>query len=153
MNKHNKLFERESIATISFLFNNAHETDDFIIAGTRGWFYEDDVGNLPNKADFDKLVAREELRMRVSLKEAEKLKQLSPEKEIVVFMHFPPVWAGKPADGIINALHESGIKRVFFGHIHGNYTLPPSLEYEGINMSLISADYLDFVPKIIKIGE
>ena len=152
MSKHQKLFDSENIKTISFLFNNAHETEEFIIAGTRGWFYDEDSGNMPNKADFDKLVARENQRMRVSLAEANKLKELSPEKEIVVFMHFPPFWAGKASSGIIEALHEYGIKRVYFGHIHGNYTLPPSFDYEGINMNIISADHLDFYPKIIKKG-
>ena len=41
MKKHYEHFERHNITTISFLFNNAHETDDFIIAGTRGWFYDE----------------------------------------------------------------------------------------------------------------
>ena len=31
------LFEKHGIKTISFLFNNAHETEEYIIAGTRGW--------------------------------------------------------------------------------------------------------------------
>ena len=150
MSKHKKLFEAENITTISFLFNNAHESDEYIISGTRGWFYDEDLGNTPNNADFDKLVAREEQRLKVSLSEARAIKESSPEKEIVVFMHFPPVWAGKVSDGIMDLLHENGIKKVYFGHIHGNYTVPPSFEYEGIEMSLISADYLDFYPKIIK---
>ena len=40
MKKHSELFEKHGISTISFLFNNAHETEDYIIAGTRGWYHD-----------------------------------------------------------------------------------------------------------------
>lgn len=147
MKKHREHFEKHGITTISFLFNNAHEVEDFIVAGTRGWFYDEKASaNLPNKTDFDKLTAREELRLEASLKEASLLREVSG-KEIVVFMHFPPVWSGEVCEGLIEILKKYGIKRVFFGHIHGNYTVQPSFEYEGITFSLISADYLGFIPK------
>ena len=148
MKKHYDFFEKHGLNTISFLFNNAHETDDFIIAGTRGWFFEEKSANLPNKTDFNKLTAREEMRLEASLKEAKKLSESSG-KEILVFMHFPPVYSTEICDGLISILKEYGIKRVFYGHIHGNYTLPSKFEYEGIEMSIISADYLSFVPKNI----
>ncbi len=148
MKKHYDFFEKHGLNTISFLFNNAHETDDFIIAGTRGWFFEEKSANLPNKTDFNKLTAREEMRLEASLKEAKKLAESSG-KEILVFMHFPPVYSTEICDGLISILKEYGIKRVFYGHIHGNYTLPSKFEYEGIEMSIISADYLSFVPKNI----
>ena len=61
-------------------------------------------------------------------------------------MHFPPFWNGKASDGLISLLKEYGIKRVYFGHIHGNYTVPQHFSYEGIEMHIISADYLKFVP-------
>ena len=147
MKKHREHFEKHGITTISFLFNNAHEVEDFIVAGTRGWFYDEKASaNLPNKTDFDKLTAREELRLEASLKAASLLRDTSG-KEIVVFMHFPPVWSGEVCEGLIEILKKYGIKRVFFGHIHGNYTVQPSFEYEGITFSLISADYLGFIPK------
>ena len=150
MKKHTALFERENIKTISFLFNNAHETEDFIIAGTRGWYYDEDAKNAPSGTDFIKLTNREALRLKTSIIEAKKLKEQSPEKEIIVFMHFPPFFQGKESEGLIEILLEHGIKRVYFGHIHGNYTLPPSFEYKGITMTLISADYIEFIPKIIR---
>jgi predicted phosphohydrolase len=73
-----------------------------------------------------------------------------PEKEIIVFMHFPPYWNGKESEGLIKILKEHSIKKVYYGHIHGNYTVPPSFTYEDIEMSIVSADYLKFVPKIVK---
>ena len=149
MRKHEALFLREGITTIDFLFNNAHECEDFIIAGTRGWYHDEDAKNAPDNADFHKLVNREQLRLSASLKAAKELKERSPEREIVVFMHFPPYWSGKASEGLIALLHEYGVKRVYFGHIHGNYTVPSEIEYEGIKMYLVSADYLAFVPKIV----
>ena len=35
-------------------------------------------------------------------------------------------------------------------NIHGNYTVAPSFTYDGIEMNIVSADYLEFTPKIVK---
>ncbi len=150
MKKHSAFFEELGIGSVSFLFNNAHETEGFIIAGTRGWYNDEDAQNAPDNADFEKLTNREALRLRASLTEAKKLKELSPEKEIIAFMHFPPFWNGKASDSLIEILKEFEVKRVYYGHIHGNYTVEPSFVYDGIEMSIISADYLKFIPKIVK---
>lgn len=145
MKKHKEHFERNGITSIEFLFNNAHETEDFIIAGTRGWFFDEKNAKLPNKADFAKLTAREELRLETSLKEACRLSEASG-KQIVVFMHFPPVYGDEICDGLIEILKKYNVSRLYYGHIHGNYTLPPSFVYEGITMNIVSADYLSFIP-------
>ena len=150
MRKHEAFFEKHGIASISFLFNNAHETDEYIIAGTRGWYNDEDAANAPDNADFVKLTNRENLRLKASLDAAKKLQEAAPEKEIIVFMHFPPFWNGKASGGLIELLKSYGIKRLYFGHIHGNYTVDPSFIYEGIEMNIISADYIKFVPKLVK---
>lgn len=149
MKKHADFFEKNSIKTISFLFNNAHETEKLIICGTRGWYHDEDAQNAANKADFEKLVNREYLRLKTSLNQGVLLKQASPKKEIAVFMHFPPFWNGKESENIISLLQEYGIRRVFYGHIHGNYTVEPAIVHKGIQMNIISADYLQFTPKHI----
>ena len=149
MKKHAALFEVHGIDSISFLYNNAHELDEFIIAGTRGWYHDDDCKNMPESADFEKLTKREALRLRTSLTLAKKMQESSG-KEIIVFTHFPPYWNGKESESLMDVLSEFGIKRLYFGHIHGNYTLPSTIVHRGIEMSLVSADYLGFVPKIIK---
>ena len=149
MKKHSEHFEKNDISSISFLFNNAHQTEDFIIAGTRGWFFDEKASaNLPNKTDFAKLTAREELRLETSLKEAKKIQDENG-KEIIVFMHFPPVWNGEVCEGLIQILKKYEIKRVYYGHIHGNYTVLPKNVFEEIEFNIISADYLGFVPKCI----
>lgn len=149
MKKHAELFAREEINTVSFLFNNAHEAGDFIIAGTRGWYHDEDLKWGGTNADFDKLTRREGQRLKTSLDAALALSQRTG-KEIRVFTHFPPFWSGKASEGMIELLSKYEIKQLYFGHIHGNYTVPSSFEYEGIKMDIISADYLNFIPKIIK---
>ena len=149
MKKHREFFEKNGIDTISFLFNNAYETDEFIIAGTRGWYHDEDASNAPNNTDFEKLTKRETQRLKISLEAAVALKKSSPEKEILVFMHFPPFWSGKESESIVNLLLEYDIKRVFYGHIHGNYDVLPKFLHRDIEMTIISADYLNFIPKKI----
>ena len=147
MRKHNQAFEKWGIKTISFLFNNAYEADDYVIAGTRGWYNDEDAANAPDNADFEKLSNREALRLEMSLKCAEEIKARSPEKEIVVFMHFPPFWNGKASDNLIAISKQHNIKKIYYGHIHGNYSIPSTFEYDGINMEIVSADYLKFIPR------
>lgn len=149
MKKHREFFEKNSISTLSFLYNNAYETDNYIIAGTRGWYHDEDASNVPDNTDFEKLTNRETLRLKASLNEAVKIKESSTDKEILVFMHFPPFWNGTESESIIRMLKEYEITRVYYGHIHGNYTVAPSFTHEGIEMNIISADYLGFIPKII----
>ena len=150
MKKHSEFFEKTGINSISFLFNNAHETDEFIIAGTRGWYYDEDAANLPNKTDFEKLTRREAQRLKASLDEAKRLKEASPEKEILVFMHFPPYWNMRESESIMALLTEYGIERVYFGHIHGNYNIEPRMHYKNIELNIVSADFIEFIPKIIR---
>ena len=148
MRKLDVLLSEEHIDSISFLFNNAIEVEDIIVAGSRGWFAEDGVGSLQNEVDFDKITNREIGRLRISLEDA-KRKQEGTGKEIIVFMHFPIVWAEKANEPFVDLLLEYGIRRVFFGHIHSVYNVPPVIEYKEIRFELISADYLSFIPKFI----
>lgn len=146
--KMQKLFDENDITTIKFLYNNAYETEDFILAGTRGWYVEERLQNTVGDADYNKIVARECGRLRLSLNSALKLKEASPEKEILVYFHFPPVFGDYICREIVEVLHEYNVKRCYFGHIHSQYNLPSSVEFEGIRMTLISADFLDFIPMI-----
>jgi predicted phosphohydrolase len=44
-------------------------------------------------------------------------------------------------------LHAFGIGKCYFGHIHGMYAVPAKTVLEEIEFHMISADYLDFIPK------
>jgi predicted phosphohydrolase len=67
--------------------------------------------------------------------------------EPVVFLHFPPVFGDFVCRPLVDVMKSHGVSRCYYGHIHGKYAIPQSVEYEGIKMILISADYLDFVPQ------
>ncbi len=153
MRKLNAFKEKNALSEISFLYNNAFIAEDFIVAGTRGWFYDPACDNIPSETDFKKIVARETVRLRLSLCEAMKLKVSNPEKEILVFLHFPVIWAGKTADDILAVLREYDVRRCFYGHVHGSYDTEGDFEAEGIRFSVTSADFLHFTPKIIHKAE
>ena len=101
--------------------------------------------NTELDVDYNKIINREVIRLRMSLEAAKKLQEGSG-KEILVFFHFPPVWGDYVCEDIISLLKEYGIEHCFFGHIHGVYAQPGSFVWEGIHFRMISADYLKFLP-------
>ncbi len=134
-----RFFDENGIGNIELLQNNSIGRDGFVISGTRGWYNDPDTA--PAETDYRKLVLREALRLKMSLDAG---KDLAGER--IVFLHFPPCYQDFVCREIIDVLHEYGIERCFFGHIHGNYRVPQSYEFEGIRFCLTSADYLNFVP-------
>ena len=142
--------EENGFDTVSFLYNNAFVIESTIVCGTRGWFYDPSCDNMPEGTDFAKIMAREAIRLKMSLDEAVLLQKSNPEKEIIVFLHFPVVWGGKTSDELFSLIKSYGIRRVYFGHIHGSYDMPSDFEEDGVHFTLISADFLNFIPKIVQ---
>lgn len=134
-------FTENGFTTLKLLFNNAYETENTVICGCRGWYV--DEKSSPENADYDKIVAREAGRLKLSLKYAEKFDST---KKRIVFFHFPPVFGDFICNELIEVLHEYGVTECYYGHIHGRYDIPPVTEYEGITFGIVSADYLDFKP-------
>lgn len=141
MHRHLELL---GITGIDFLYNNAFRVENVIVCGTRGWFVEEGKQNSVSPVDYGKLVAREAIRLELCITEAEKLR--TAREEILVYLHFPPVFGSFVCREFVDVLLAHGIRRCFCGHIHGSYLLEPVTEFEGIRFSLISADYLDFTP-------
>lgn len=140
MNKMNSFLSENEFESIKILHNNSYKIGDFAIAGTRGWFYDDTC-----EAD-KKVILREAGRLQTSINEAKKLGG-----EVIVFLHYPPISATQKCDEILNVILGNDIKRCFFGHLHG--FVPPEntfIEYEGVKFTLVSADKLNFCPKIIE---
>lgn len=149
LTKMKRFFEENNISTIDILHNNAIETENYILAGSRGWFVDKSVQPVKAlTADYEKILNREKIHLRMSLEEAKKM-QSSSGKEILVFFHFPPIWNGFECIEIIDVLKEYNIERVFFGHIHGSYNVSSSFEYNGIKFKMVSADFVDFIPQIV----
>ena len=145
VSKMRKFFEENEIKSIDFLYNNAYLLEDFILCGTRGWFVEENQQHTVGTTDYLRIVNREAIRLRLSLEEAKKL-QGDTELSITVFLHFPPVWNGFVCREIVDLLHEYGVKSCYFGHIHGAFYAQRTQEFEGIEMTLCAADYLNFAP-------
>ena len=147
LKKLNEMLDTFKYDTVNFLYNNAYIADGYIVSGSRGWYFDENNRNAPENADFEKIVAREVVRLELSLAEAERLRQENaPEAEILTFLHFPPVYGGFECEPITNVLKKHGVKRCYFGHIHGMYDAPRSFEHDGITYFLTSADYLEFTP-------
>ncbi len=146
--KMQKFFCENCINTIDILNNNAIEIENYILAGSRGWFTDRSMQTASQEVDYAKIINREVIRLRMSLDAAKKLRDVS-KKELLVFLHFPPIWGDFRCEEIIALLQEYEIVRCYFGHIHSCYNVPSSFEEKGIRFQLISADYLDFVPQIL----
>lgn len=138
-----EFFEKAGITNISLLHNNAYIVDDKLICGSRGWFY--DPKSSPDGADPEKIANREVIRTELSIKAA---MSLDPEGkyEKIAFFHFPPVCKEFTSQGIVELLHKYGINRCYYGHLHNAYDMPRSFEHEEIEMTIVSADYLNFIP-------
>ena len=149
VSKLEKFFAEHKINSIKILNNNALEVENYIIAGSRGWFTDKSIQDSTDlEVDYDKIINRECIRLKMSLDSAKKIKE-DTNKEILVFFHFPPIWSDFCCERIIDLLREYDIKRCFFGHIHGNYSVSDSFLYDNIRFQMISADFLDFIPRII----
>ena len=145
MAKMTAFFSENEITTITPLYNSALVCEDKIICGTRGWINEFGV-----KAEDERIIKREAQRLELSLKEGQKLKELHPECETLVFMHYPPVFGSFINYDIIDLLYRFGIERVYYGHLHNVKPEQLDNEYIGIKLFLTSCDFLGFKP--LKIG-
>ena len=141
ISKMNNFFKENNLNSISILQNNAYETEEFAICGTRGWVNESNL-----EVDDKKILKREAIRLELSILQAQKLK-----KPIKCFLHYPPVYKNAVNKEILDVLIKYNIDNCYYGHIHGGgkkYAIEGN--YNKINLKLISADYLNFKPELIK---
>ena len=139
MSKMTKFLDENGFDKIKIVHNNSYQVEDFVIAGTRGWFYDDSVD------DVHKVILREAGRLRMSLSKAQEL-----DGEVIAFLHYPPLNENQRCDEILDVLGQFPVKQCFFGHLHG-FVAPEcaKIEDKGISFKLVSADYLHFTPKLI----
>ena len=141
--KLDEFIEENGFSTLRILFNNAYEIENSVICGSRGWFFDDEG------PDAKKVLNREAGRLKMSIEAA--LNITEDRERIIAFLHYPPVTLLEKCDEIMNVLKTYGIKRCYYGHLHG-----PSLrgavndEVDGIRFELISADHLRFCPRLIE---
>ena len=142
LTKMNNFFFAKGFDTLKILNNNAYRIGDISVAGTRGWFFD------AERQDEDKIMARECARLQRSIDEAKKLGG-----ETVVFLHYPPVSNVEDCDPILEVLLSNGIKRCYYGHLHGGAAhIAVNGNKHGIDFRLVAADYLEFCPYPVSLG-
>ncbi len=135
-----KFLKDNNFEKIDFLYNNSYFIENKIIVGTRGW-------NILDNENDKKMIKRESARLELSIQNA--IKEYGENKEMVAFLHYPPITLNsinkKEGNEFINILKKYNIKKCYYGHLHGNSHKEAVIgEIEGINYNLISADYLEF---------
>ena len=139
MSKMNRFLDENGFDTIKIINNNHYPYGEYGICGTRGWINESEV---PADA---KVLAREAQRLEMSIKSA-----LADNKEPIVFLHYPPIYANDYNYDIIDVLFKYNIKKCYYGHLHGKaHRFAVNGVYDGIEYQLISSDFMQFAPKKI----
>ena len=134
--KFKKFCTENHFSNMSLLNNNCFFYDDIAICGTRGWFFEEERSGQHD----EKVFKRELLRLEASLKSA-------GDRQKYVFLHYPPRYKGYTCNEILELLNRYGVRRCFYGHLHGaSHKLALEGMWDGIEYRLLASDYLGFVP-------
>lgn len=126
-----------------FLKNNYTVYNNYAVCGTKGWICP---GDTRYDAHDNKIYLREVGRLKLSLDMA--VKNGYKGGNIIVAMHFPPTNDNCENSLFVDTQKEYNIKKVIYGHLHGANKYNNSLlgNSDGIDYSLVSADYLNFKP-------
>ena len=96
-----------------------------------------------------KMINRENERLKLSFKDA--IEKYGTGREIIVFMHYPPISSSNLLDldnvhlEFYKTMKQYNVKECYYGHLHGNsHKEAVEGDVGGINFHLISADYVDF---------
>lgn len=141
MAKMNAFLAKNGLTTLRFLFNNSYPLEGAWLCGTRSWLFD------PGQAHDAKIIQRETGRLRASL-------QAAGQGEKIVFLHYPPVYTGAEAPEVIQAMKDFGVKRCYYGHLHGA-SIGRAVQgvVDGIRYKLVSADSLEFDPVPVPLNE
>ncbi len=138
--KMKKFLEQKNFKNIDFIYNNAFEFEDYIIAGTRGW-------NITDEEDNKKIINRECGRLENSLNNG--VKKFGKNKKIIACMHYPPITNAKIIHNeeteFIKIMKKYNVEKCLYGHLH-SISIKDAVEgkLENIELKLVSADGLNF---------
>ncbi len=139
MKKMQGFLDENGFDSITILHNNHYPYHEYGICGTRGWINDSEA---PADA---KVLAREAGRLETSIRSA-----VCDGKIPIVFLHYPPIYAGDYNYEILKVLLKYNIKRCYYGHLHGRaHRFAVCGEYDGINYQLVSGDFVQFCPKLV----
>lgn len=145
MSKLSKFVENNKLHTIEFMHNNSFNLGNVSLCGTRGWISK---GDSDFSAEDKKIHARELQRLELSLKSV----QSESGDVIIAAMHYPPFNSKREPSDFVEIMKKYGVKSCIYGHLHGD-SFKNAVEgiVEGIEFSLVSADYLNFKPLKLEI--
>ncbi len=132
--------KEHQLKNIDFLYNNSYLVEDKIIAGTRGW-------NLMDSEETKKMIHREAIRLKLSIEDG--IAKYGQDKEIIIFMHYPPITQNTLSHNqfldFLEIMKQYQVKRCYYGHLHGkSHQEAVQGNIQGIDFKLVSADYLEF---------
>jgi len=137
---------RDLFPSITFLRNDAVDTGEHIVFGSRGWICPGD--SLFVEGEDRKIYERELLRLRLAAGCAEELKTLAAAQgrfpKLIGVMHYPPTNDKKQPSGFTDIFSRAGAAAILYGHLHGEtafYRGPSGVHY-GMDCKLCSLDKL-----------
>lgn len=147
LNKMKNYLSENGFNKIDFIYNSAYLYNNKIIVGTRGW-------SLQDSENSNKMIHRENERLKLSIEDG--IKQFGINKEIICFMHYPPINSKNIMKNnhleFFSTMKQYNVKRCYYGHLHGKSHMEAINEIvEGIKFQLVSSDYLNF--DLIKIED
>ena len=138
-----------------FLQNNFAVYRDYALVGTKGAcfegpFYLDKKGRIrdwdhASEAKAEALVRREITRLRLSFEAA----RAAGYNRFLMFLHYPPTNLLERTSAFTALAEEYGAHQVVYAHSHGEAVYHSSIEgnFRSIDYSLVSGDYLRWIPK------
>lgn len=149
--KTNRL-NREFDGRLLFLQNNFYSYEDYALVGSKGYCYEPWDRDEKAKLRAGYRYERELKRVKKGLDKA----VAAGYKKFIMFLHYPPTeivsseceYGGRNESCFTRLAKEYGVEKVVYSHLHGLERYGDSLQgvYDGIDYSLVSADYLKFMP-------
>ena len=137
--KFRRFCDDHGFSDMELLHNNCHFYGDTALCGSRGWFYEEDRAGTHD----EKVFRRELCRLEASF-------QAAGSAEKLCFLHYPPLYRGYRCGEVLDLLHRYGVRRCFYGHLHGpSHRMAVTGTAEGISFCLTAADYVNFRPVLV----
>ena len=153
----NKINKTESLnelfaGRLLFLQNNFYEYEDnksgkkYALIGSKG-FSTDDYCFLAE----DKIESRFKNERKRLAKSYEAAKEAGY-NDFIMFLHYPPTNMYEEEGVFTKLAQEFKVEQVVYSHLHGKGRFDYSItgRKEGIKYTLVSSDYLNFMPKLIK---
>ncbi len=93
--------------------NDALKINNVVFCGSRGWTVPDEQHKTPED---EKIYNRELIRMELSLKSANALKQ--PGDTLIALIHYPPFNSKIQRSAFTDLFEKYGVNKVIYGHLH-----------------------------------